>query len=538
MGIIRDRNGRGAQIAGWEWAFALALTVAAVALYSFDLDSYKYSYVGDEWGFYAMARDIALGRGAGTAHIFSEAGVYGDGPMMDSYYQGAVMWFAGVHNFGFRFSSVLAAAASLLPFYLFIRLTASAPSAVAGTFCLSFSHYFIAWAHNGHNDNHIFFPLTLALCLFALAYARKSRFLFALCGLAAGLGFYTYYTARLVLPLVLLMFILWRPGWRFLLAFLLVFALAVTPLLLNGPAKLWEDISGRWLGHDDWQAGDQAMKVARHVGLSLLSPLTFDGWGHGYFVAGGLFDPITMLLFSAGVLSSLWHISGRRGDSARRRLSAFLLAGYFISAAAVGATTPYPKLSVTRQLVLVPLVCALAGVGAAALWGLLRRIRGRGRSWRFCGAAAAGACIIWLNLHRLYVEMPLINGLHPLCLATKYVQEKGGDVRYYYILPEGTSFWARFQLQAYGLDDRVTVYQPRDIFEDPGLVVPPCDVIVSDMNAGEAGEIADYLQERLPVTASEVLEGPPGGPWKKWGNADIRVISIGGRDEAEGIGKR
>jgi len=518
----------------WEWILVISLTLGALALYSFDLDSYRYSYVGDEWGFYAMAGDIARGKGVSLADMFSEDGVYGDGPKMDSYYQAAVMKLAGVNNFGFRFSSVLAAAASLLPFYVFLRLAFSPGAAAAGTFCLCFSHYFMAWAHNGHNDNHVIFPMVLSLCLFALAHRRGSRCLFALCGLATASSFYTYYTARLTLVLVVLMFLIWRPARRYFLLFILVFAVAVVPLLMNGPEKLWGDVSGRWFGHDDWRVDNQAKKVAGHMLLSLACPVTFEGWGHGYFVAGSLFDPVTTALFVAGLVYSLFRLFAGRAPGSARRASLFLLLGYCVSAVIVGATTPYPRLSVTRQLVLVPLVCAFAGVGAVMAAALTGRLPKHGRSALLALAAAAGGCIIWLNLHRLYVEMPEKNGLHPLCLATKYVRENRGDMRYYYILPEGVSFWAGFQLEAYGLSGRVTVCKPGDVIDDPSCVAPHCEVIVCAVKAEEVREVMERLQERFYTCGPRVIEGPRGGPWRMWGIADIHLISIGkGRPAGE-----
>lgn len=498
----------------WEWLLVCALTLGALALYSFDLDSYRYSFQG-EYLFYQAARDIC--RGVDRGNPFSEGGVEGLHPKLDTCYQAAVMKLVGVNIFGLKFSSVLAAAAAILPLYVFIRLSVSRVAAIAGTACYCFSYYSIVWAHTAWNNNHVIFPFIASLCLFVLAARRDSFTLFFLCGLSTGLGFYTYYPARLTLIMVGLLFLQRRvtaraPTGRFFLCFIIAFALAVSPLVLaTGPVRLLEDAASKSTAHPEWGEGSPLRKMIAHVLLSLLAPFWYCG---GKYTTKTLFDGVTAAFLAAGIIYSLMRPRGVR---------LFILVCFVLSAGIIGATTPQANIRGSRMLILIPIVCVLAGIGADRLLALLRRLC-LGRKGVYIPAAAAVMIVMAaLNLHRLYVVLPAVKGVQPFALAIQYFREAPAAPRNYYVLARGFDFWAAYDIEAYGLAEIVTVYGLEDLLSGAPRIVPPCRVVLCNLGGAEVRGVMDLLDERFHASEPETIREAGGG----WGS--LEIVTVAGR---------
>ena len=102
---------------------------------SYDSLSWKYSFGGDELGFWTFASGLARGR---VINVFSSIeGVAGYHPVLSSLYQSYFMRVFGVNVFAWHLSSIVAAALTLPVFYLFLREIIGVRAAVAGVILLA-----------------------------------------------------------------------------------------------------------------------------------------------------------------------------------------------------------------------------------------------------------------------------------------------------------------------------------------------------------------------------------------------------------------
>jgi len=173
--------------------FTLALIVAAFAL-----GDIPNVLIPDEGSFWEVARAIALGE---YRPSFFDFGVY-TFPVASSIYQGWVMRLAGVDLWGWRFTSVLAAAAATLPLYLLGRAWFGRRVAISAILIMIANPYFLIYARLGYNNAQALFPVTLSLYLWLKALQKSSFFYLWLAGIVAGLGLYTYPAAWLAMLVI------------------------------------------------------------------------------------------------------------------------------------------------------------------------------------------------------------------------------------------------------------------------------------------------------------------------------------------------
>ena len=232
----------------WDIAIVMALVAAFFAINLHDLRDWYYSAIGDEYLFYDHARRIV---DEGIVRPFSQEGVYNKHPVMNSVFQAGVMRVFGADYFGWKFSETLNAALTIPAVYLLGHLLGGRRAAVAAAAVFAFSHYVLAFAHTGYNNLSALPVASWALALFVLGWKRESSFLLYLAGVVAGLGFYTHYSARAVLPIMVLFSVtVVRPRhlvhlWPLSLGF----ALAVVPTFVVEQ----ETVLTRMFGQVDWR---------------------------------------------------------------------------------------------------------------------------------------------------------------------------------------------------------------------------------------------------------------------------------------------
>lgn len=486
-----------------EWTFCVAVTAGATALYSFDLESYRYAFIGDEFAFFGVARDIVHGA-VRWDNVFSEDGIWGYQPRLSSAYQALVMRLLGASNFGWRFSSVLAAALCLVPCYVFLKLEVSARAAVFGTLALGLSHFAITFAHIGYNNNHVLLPTIACLALLAVAARSGAGLGFFLGGVAAGLGFYTFYTSRLAVLFAILFFALHllkrprRPWLPFVACFALGFALTVAPTLAEperflgnlrqqsvfappeggGPAPCWSCVTPQ-----------QEARIKRNTVLTLLSPVHYEASSH--FVSGTMVDAVTSSLFTVGLAAAL--MMATRGP-----IFPFLTGMFVISALVLGVSTPYDTPPATRMLFLVLPTCLWAALGADRLLALLPPAGQRKRRV-LLGLAGLVTLMAGLNLHRVYVASPRDNGVHTQALVVRYLQDAPPGVRRYYLLPDE---WGAelivLHLEIYGLQERAEVLHFRDARSAPDRLRTPCEIVFNQDFRERREELIAWLRQTHP----------------------------------------
>ncbi|MBI2863325.1 MAG: glycosyltransferase family 39 protein [Chloroflexi bacterium] len=397
-----------------EGVFVVLLIALFIYLNVRDLTSTAYAALGDEYSFFSVARSIALG---GPANLFSQKGVFGYHPVVDSAYQALVMDYFGINQFGWKLSGVLVVAITLVPLYLFARhMFGSLTAVLAAAFAAS-SHYLFAYAHTGYNNIHSVLPPVLAACAAAAGISRRSSALIFLAGVFAGLGFYTFFSARFAIAALLLAVLF--SGWRLATIKLLFFAaagFAVVTFPIFAVDKL--DVINAMLsnsvarGSGDWLAvADVASKRALQGLLGFnYNPAAV------HYVSGSLLEPVSAALAAVGMVTALVRLADWRFR--------FLLIWLIVGLVVAGGFYQGFNIAMSRLMILVPFVAVLAAVVAGEFVRCLFWPAGR----RFLRVAlpsvAVGlllAVVLAANLQRFWSIAPARLPLRPETLAVETV---------------------------------------------------------------------------------------------------------------------
>ena len=337
-------------------ALVVALMGLFIGLNAHDLASWRYSVVGDEYAFFFGATEIFEG---GLTRPFNQNGVYDRHPVMDIAYQAAVMKVFGGDHVGWVLSSLLAAAAAIPGVYLLGYLLGGRKAAALSAALFASSHYLFAFSHLGYNTLHALPVIVWGLAFFVLGLRRGNPLWLYLAGVVAGLGLYTIFSARILIP-VMLAFLLVSPGRLALLRRCwpvgLGFAMAGLPALIVNRGELFSRMLDATTAVYD-ETGD---RVAHLLTALEINTLAFNFSPRiSHFVSGSLFDAVTAVLAVLGIAYAL----GRLSQPSSRLLLLWLLAAVITS----GVLSPYPYVAVTRlHPVILPLVL-LAGLVTARL---------------------------------------------------------------------------------------------------------------------------------------------------------------------------
>ena len=347
------------RVIGVDAMVVVALIGVFLALNVRDLEHWYYSAIGDEYAFYLGARGILED---GITRLFSQAGVYGEQPVLNSAYQALVMAVAGKDNFGWRFASLLSIAVTIPGVYLLGRTLGDRKVAVVAATLFALSHYLFAYAHTGYNNIHALAPTVWALALFVMGIRRRNSLLLYAAGLVAGLGFYTHFAARGTIPIMVLFILteselrhdlrrMWPIGLGFIVAAWPIFAVSGAEVL----SRMFGQVPG---GYSSEVSGPAAERIQENLSNNLLAfnynPDLF------HYVSGPLLDPITAVAAVLGIGLAL----GRWREGRYR----FLLVWALVAVTATGIMSPYPQVAISRLNFVVPPLALLAGFAAAHLW--------------------------------------------------------------------------------------------------------------------------------------------------------------------------
>lgn len=175
------------------WILGLITLGLVIGVYR--LQGLPDSLVGDDGNFWTAARDIATG--AFKPPIFA-VGVYSF-PVLSSYIQAWILKVFGITFWGWRFGSVLSGVFTILPLYLLARAAFNRKVAIISAFALIFSPYFLSFSRLGYISIQALFITTLALYWLYIGLIQDSYLYLFLAGCASGLGFYTFFSARIAL---------------------------------------------------------------------------------------------------------------------------------------------------------------------------------------------------------------------------------------------------------------------------------------------------------------------------------------------------
>jgi hypothetical protein len=384
------------------------LTLLFVGLIAQDVNNWYYSAIGDEYAFMSAAVLLLV---EGFRRPFAQDGVYGAHPVLGVTFQALVMSVFGRNHAGWILASVLSAALAIPAMYLLGRNLGGRAVGLLAAALFASSHYLFAFAHLGYNYVMAQTPVVWALALFVLGIRRQNALLLYGAGLATGLSFYAFFSARSIV-LILGLIVLAHHGVRGFLRprslrdrclelwpLLVGFVLAAAPIFAaSGTAaltRMFNEVPGVFTSAI---TRPPSQKIAANLWLNVPAYVTGTQWSH--YTSGSLLEPVTAVLAILGFgLAVRW-----RSSFAARLALIWALVAIGVSA----LLSPYPVVPITRMLFGVPPLALLAALAAVHAWTYLPgRATDHRRVWAGYGAIAALLLIVLaLNLYRFWVTTP------------------------------------------------------------------------------------------------------------------------------------
>lgn len=380
---------------------AFWLTALALILGAHNMNAWWFAVVGDEYGYYDLARDVALHMPLTTAlgNLLDSNWSFGSYPFGSTFIQATFMRLFGTGNFGWRIGSIGTAALSLPLLAVFYGGFMRRGVAVAALAFLASSHYLMSFGKIGYDNLQALLAMALVLAAATWSIRSRTRSAAAGLGIAVGLCFYVF-PGALFAPLIgaLLVLCMDRPYdrgalRRWALAGGVALA-AAAPMLAQ--ATFWSEQRVGMLRHNSALTAAAApgwRDVAHNVLYALATPFyTVD---ESHFVAVGHLDPLTAGFMALGVACAI-------GIARRDGFARFLLLAYAVSAVLVGALHGKATPPNTRMFLLLPWYAAFAAIGlawsgalAARAWPALA-----GRRPRSALAAVVLIAALALNLYQ------------------------------------------------------------------------------------------------------------------------------------------
>ena len=430
-------------------------TAAALALFAAGANDWRFSFIGDEWGHWTRARELAAGRLRDVAWL-SLDGVVGFWPVAVTGLQAILFRLFGETNVVWRLSMALLLAACLPPLYLTIRHLLGPVSrrprlgAALGCAVFALSEQIVVWARIGKPHAAFLPPVVFAAAAYLAARRRRSRALWFATGAIAGLGL-------LLSPLGPVLALATVGGWLlldaltaprgerdlwgdFLLPGLVIaagFAVAAAPFAVQ--TEFWRN---QWIVN----LTSEEAAANRH----LLGPRTiqsfflFLSWkANGHFLWRNAVDPVTAVFAAAG-FGAVRFLGLRNGLLLPWALvSIGFLAG---GIAKYGAPPP------SRMMVLVFPVALLAAAGFSALTARA----GRGA---FAVAALAVPLVAFSNLWKLENFNPYFPNRDWQLIEMQRLAEAPPETLHVLILPREDHAFLLEVVEAYGLKGRVVAVE-------------------------------------------------------------------------------
>jgi 4-amino-4-deoxy-L-arabinose transferase-like glycosyltransferase len=415
-------------------------------VYMWDFASWKYSFIGDEYAFYEEALGVA--KGSVPLTFFYESGVYGYHPLFPSIFSGALMKIFGTGLFGWKLSSAVVPAASIIPLYIWAKLVFKKRAAIIAAAAFAFSASILAFSHIGYDNIHAVFPFVLSLLFAELAIRKNSSLWSFAAGLVMAMGCYTFYSARLTV-LVVGLYWFFHPlrrkfSFSSLAAGLSIYAATIFFIFIN-PESI-----RHMLAQTVFQGSEVANPAERPVYILLNFVHTFFSFivqsRITHFMSGSAADWLTGI----GVLAGLaWTIVSFKKDWRAR----WMLLSYVTLVIFIGAIAQYTYAPNTRIYFLAPLVSILAGVGLSRLAAAAAFFRKDAYKKYGIVLMLIPALLAANNIYGFYIHMPRIFPFTAESYVVKYMREKG-DKNKQYTVVTGRYFGSSWLRELYNFPDK------------------------------------------------------------------------------------
>ncbi len=368
----------------------IGLMFAAILVGVYRLQGWPDQLMGDEGNFWTIARDIA--KGLFKPSMFSP-GVY-TFPIFSSIIQSWFLRLFGVDLWGWRFGLVMMGVITIPPLYLLARESYGHKVAVVSSIAMAASPYFIAFSRIGYPTIQSLFFTTLTLYWLYIGVHRKSFFYIFLAGVMAGLGFYTFFAARMSIVIsIAFIAAIWltkKINFKELILFVVVlglgFTLAAAPYIVYGSKvdpqgmsfKVWESVFFNSFNGLQFYTEEELYAVA--------PPITFNGNVLFYnpqiylvLVARGLAR--TLIVFQrdqyivehyvafplTGSIGALFYLIGitLTFSSMKQPRSLLLLLWFFANVLGLSALNTVPPRH-THMPTIIPALALFTGIGLNA----------------------------------------------------------------------------------------------------------------------------------------------------------------------------
>lgn len=329
----------------------------------------KYSFVGDEWGFFALSNAVIDSRFLKNP---LGGGVFTVNPMLPQMIQAFFMMLLGGDVWGWKVASLMPVVFSALLLFIWSRLWFDELTAMSMALILAASSYLWNFSLIGYINQfgvaHLLLLHVLISKLVKCNDARIALWSAPLVGIVAGLSFFEY--GGIAFPVILLPYsIFLAPRTRThalrlpFLVVILVGMLTATPGLLDPTYRdgLFTQAS---LPNHPLTNSD---RINNSLGY-LLSFMWMSKASH--YAYGPYVDAVSRIGVVLGALVCVFLI-GRRPRSTEahdRRAGFFLvLSCTILTAFTYGFSSPYPEPPRTRGIFMVPHFAMLAGVGFGSI---------------------------------------------------------------------------------------------------------------------------------------------------------------------------
>ena len=489
----------------------LGLMALFIAINLYDLQNWYYSAIGDEFLFFEHAKHITE---EGVTRPFSQEGVYNKHPVMSSVFQAAVMKVFGSNYFGWTLSETLNATATLPGIYLLGYAFGGRKAASVSAALFASSHFIFAFSHVGYNNLSSLPVAVWSLALFVLGWRKGNPLLLYAAGIVAGLGFYTHYSGRAMLP-IMLMFTLTAGSPRRLLELwplFFGFVLTVAPTFVVEQEQVFTRMFSQIVGgYSEVVTGSTGDRILNNIEINLPA-FNYNSTVHSY-VYGPLLDPVSAALAAMGIGFALGHI---RIPSLR-----LLLIWFGVAAFMTGVLSPYPHVAITRLAFAVPPLALLAGILAGQIGDAIQmRVQGIGPSLARITVPALLtvllAFVLALNLWQFWQVTPSVFPHRPeaVALGAYRTEQCSSDAN-------GTLFIGQAVGEGSLMNQVLTVFDPdgpvpRQLNHEEATMRMELPyqglrcVIFVNPGAPEARTLQEYLTRRYPGGRTITFTNPSG----------------------------
>ncbi len=470
------------------------------AYYVQELHSWRYSYIGDEYGFFWYAQGL-INRSLKEASLLEASGCFEFFPMFTSWWQTWFMRALGPTNFAWRASMAAITALSAPAFYILLKVMLAKLGkrawigAGVGTIALYLSEFTIVWARIGKPHAVFLPPVVFAAAFMMLAIRQGSRTFLQLAGISAGLGMFLSSLGPVIaLGTIAIMLTLWkwplsvrlrRTLWPEFIApgliLLIAFVLTAAPIIVQ--ADYWERMLFVNLGSPEAKS-NLHLFLPKFIS-SVFLPLDFITAAH--FLSGNVVDPIVAALCFIGLVGA--RLVGWQPILLGAAIHTMI-------AYVVGAKSQYSYPPPTRmQLDIFP-VAIMAGIGISVLLGRARKV----------AALTVVALLVWSGAYswvKLQDYNPYQFPIHVNAGFLKALQESPQpDNQFILVLPKGVyrNFFEHYN---------ATFEHPFSLnFVDASADVPQFVESAARAAPGKVAVLLPDVEENLLPAIQSIPSGP------------------------------